>query len=82
LPNPKYTIEQYIELEQFSEERYEYFDGEVFAMTGGRCRSAKFIRACNSRRQHRREAEPVVRNPLPNLSQPATLCPVPLPKIR
>ena len=35
LPKPKYTIEQYIELEQSSEERYEYFDGEVFAMAGG-----------------------------------------------
>jgi Uma2 family endonuclease len=35
LPKPKYTIEQYIELEKSSEERYEYFAGEVFAMAGG-----------------------------------------------
>jgi Uma2 family endonuclease len=35
LPKPKYTIEDYIELEKSSEERYEYFDGEVFAMAGG-----------------------------------------------
>ncbi len=35
LPKPKYTIEEYIELEKSSEERYEYFDGEVFAMAGG-----------------------------------------------
>lgn len=35
IQNTKYTIEQYIELEQSSEERYEYFDGEVFAMAGG-----------------------------------------------
>jgi Uma2 family endonuclease len=34
LPKTKYTIEQYIELEKSSEERYEYFDGEVFAMAG------------------------------------------------
>lgn len=34
LPKSKYTIEQYIELEKSSEERYEYFDGEVFAMAG------------------------------------------------
>ncbi|HEX4951661.1 MAG TPA: Uma2 family endonuclease [Blastocatellia bacterium] len=34
LPKLKYTIEQYIELEKSSEERYEYFDGEVFAMAG------------------------------------------------
>jgi Uma2 family endonuclease len=31
----KYTLEEYLELEKNSEERYEYFDGEVFAMAGG-----------------------------------------------
>lgn len=31
----KLTIEEYIELDKNSEERYEYFDGEVFAMAGG-----------------------------------------------
>lgn len=30
-----YTLEEYIELEKNSEERYKYFDGEVFAMAGG-----------------------------------------------
>jgi Uma2 family endonuclease len=30
-----YTLEEYIELEKNSEVRYEYFDGEVFAMAGG-----------------------------------------------
>ncbi len=35
LPKQKYTIEEYIELEKSSEERYEYFDGEVFSMAGG-----------------------------------------------
>ncbi len=35
LPKHKYTIEEYIELEKSSEERFEYFDGEVFAMAGG-----------------------------------------------
>ncbi len=34
LPKQKYTIEEYIELEKSSEVRYEYFDGEVFAMSG------------------------------------------------
>ena len=34
LPKQKYTIEEYIELEKSSEERYEYFDGEVFSMAG------------------------------------------------
>jgi Uma2 family endonuclease len=32
LPKTYYTIDDYIELEKNSEERYEYFDGEVFAM--------------------------------------------------
>ncbi|HMV48522.1 MAG TPA: Uma2 family endonuclease [Blastocatellia bacterium] len=31
----RYTLEEYLELEKSSEERYEYFDGEVFAMAGG-----------------------------------------------
>ena len=35
LPKPKYTIEEYVKLEKSSEERYEYFDGEVFAIAGG-----------------------------------------------
>lgn len=35
LPIRKLTIEEYIELDKNSEERYEYFDGEVFAMAGG-----------------------------------------------
>ena len=35
LPKYRYTLEEYIELEKSSEERYEYFDGEVFAMAGG-----------------------------------------------
>ncbi len=34
LPKPYYTIDEYIELEKNSEERYEYFAGEVFAMAG------------------------------------------------
>ncbi|HZS07300.1 MAG TPA: Uma2 family endonuclease [Blastocatellia bacterium] len=35
LPERRYTIEEYIELDKNSEERYEYFNGEVFAMSGG-----------------------------------------------
>jgi len=34
LQKQRYTIEEYIELEKNSEERFEYFDGEVFAMAG------------------------------------------------
>jgi len=35
LPKQKYTIEEYVELDKNSEERFEYFDGEVFSMAGG-----------------------------------------------
>lgn len=31
----KYTLEEYLELDKNSEEKYEYFNGEVFAMAGG-----------------------------------------------
>ena len=31
---PRYTLEEYFELELASEERYEYFNGEVFCMSG------------------------------------------------
>lgn len=31
----KMTIEEYIEFDKNAEGRYEYFDGEVFAMAGG-----------------------------------------------
>lgn len=32
----KYTIEEYIELYKNSEERFEYFDGEIFSMASGK----------------------------------------------
>jgi len=35
LPKRKYTLEEYIELDKNSEEKYEYFNGEIFAMVGG-----------------------------------------------
>ena len=35
LPKRKYTLEEYIELDKNSEEKHEYFNGEVFAMSGG-----------------------------------------------
>ncbi len=31
----KYTLEEYLELDKNSEEKYEYFDGEIFDMAGG-----------------------------------------------
>lgn len=35
IPVHKLTIEEYVELDKNSEERYEYFEGEIFAMAGG-----------------------------------------------
>lgn len=32
--NPRYTLEEYFELEKKSEERYEFYNGEVFCMSG------------------------------------------------
>lgn len=32
--NKKYTIEEYLEMEQASQEKHEYYQGEVFAMSG------------------------------------------------
>lgn len=34
LPKPKYTLEEYLELDRNSEERLEYWDGEIFSMSG------------------------------------------------
>ena len=33
-PKRRYTLEEYIELDKHSEEKFEYFDGEIFNMTG------------------------------------------------
>lgn len=34
-PRRRYTLEEYFALELASEEKYEYFDGEIYAMSGG-----------------------------------------------
>jgi len=34
LPQPRYTIEEYLALEERDGMRYEYYDGEVYAMAG------------------------------------------------
>jgi Uma2 family endonuclease len=36
IPKTKLTPEEYLEMERRSEERHEYFDGEVFAMSGAK----------------------------------------------
>jgi Uma2 family endonuclease len=36
LPKRKYTIEEYVELIKTTEEKIEYFDGEIFSMAGGK----------------------------------------------
>src|SRR5215213_2260514 len=32
--NKKYTIEEYLEMEETSQEKHEYYQGEIFAMSG------------------------------------------------
>jgi len=49
VPKKKYTLEEYLELDRTSEERYEYFDGEVFAMAGGSPNQARISgNACST----------------------------------
>mgnify|MGYP001771088511 CR=1 FL=1 len=36
LPKKKYTVEEYIELLKNSDERFEYFDGEIVSMAAGK----------------------------------------------
>jgi Uma2 family endonuclease len=44
----QYTLEEYIELEKNSDEKYEYFDGEIFAMAGSSPDHARISRnVCN-----------------------------------
>ena len=33
-PNLRYTLEEYLELDRNSDERLEFWDGEVFSMSG------------------------------------------------
>lgn len=48
LPKPHLTIEEYIELEKNSEERFEYFGGEAFSMAGGTPNHVRIARnVCN-----------------------------------
>ena len=49
LPKRKMTIEEYIEFDKLSEERFEYFDGELFAMAGGSPDHSRIcINICNA----------------------------------
>lgn len=49
VPKKKYTLEEYLDLDKTSEERYEYFDGEVFAMAGGSPSHARIsLNVCTS----------------------------------
>jgi Uma2 family endonuclease len=34
--NKKYTIEEYLEMEEHSQEKHEYYQGEIFAMSGAK----------------------------------------------
>ncbi len=57
LPKQHYTIEEYIELVKNSDERLEYFDGEIVSMAGGKIAhgaiSANIIRSLGNRLEDR-----------------------------
>jgi len=40
----RYTLAEYLELEKHTDERYEYFDGEVVAMSGASLRHNRIVR--------------------------------------
>jgi Uma2 family endonuclease len=57
LPNKKYSIEEYIELLKNSDERFEYFDGEIVSMAAGKIShggiAANLIFSLKNRLNHR-----------------------------
>ena len=58
LPKKLYTLEEYIELEKSSEERYEYFNGEVFAMAGGGMEHLRITKNINRHLENKLEGKP------------------------
>lgn len=58
LPKKLYSLEEYIELEKNSEERYEYFDGEVFVMAGGSINHERIIKNLLRRLEEKLEGGP------------------------
>lgn len=43
IKNQKYTLEEYFELERTSEERYEYWEGDVWAMAGANLNHERIV---------------------------------------
>lgn len=43
IPKTKLTVKDYLEFERNSEERHEYFDGEIFAMSGAKRNHNKVV---------------------------------------
>ncbi len=43
-PERRYTLEEYLELDRTSEERLEFWDGEIFCMSGGSTAHERIIR--------------------------------------
>lgn len=58
LPRKLYSLEEYIELEKSSDEKYEYFDGEVFAMAGGTINHERIIKNLLRRLEEKLEGSP------------------------
>jgi Uma2 family endonuclease len=55
-PEKRYTLEEYLELDRTSEERLEFWDGEVFCMSGGSRSHDRIIVNCIAKLSARLEA--------------------------
>ena len=53
-----YTLEEYLELDKHSDERFEYFDGEVFPMSGGSVNHERIVRNLIRRLDEKLEGSP------------------------
>jgi len=58
LPKYRYTLEEYVELDKNSEDRHEFFDGEVFAMSGGSIEHSQIASNINRALGNRLEGRP------------------------
>lgn len=58
LPKRLYTLEEYLELDRHSDERYEYFDGEVFAMAGGSLEHLRISKNITRHLENKLEGKP------------------------
>ncbi len=81
LPKPKYTLEEYIELEKSSEDRYEYFDGEIFAMAGSSLEHLRIGKNIARHLENKLEGKPCEAFPFDMRVKVLTALPYPYPDV-